>query len=76
MGKKTRKILLEQSENRQKLNELLGQSELSAEQRSDLEKRTNRAQQLEVEYRAALVSEPESGATKNDSEKPRVRRDS
>lgn len=52
-------LLLEQSEKRQKINELLGKDDLSDEQRSELDTLTKRMQQVEVELRAAIVAEGE-----------------
>ena len=51
------KLQIEQSEKRQKINDLLGQDDLSDEQRNELESLTKRAQQIEIELRGALVAE-------------------
>ena len=59
---KRQKIQLEQSEKRQKINELLGLDELSDEQRGDLDTLTKRMQHIEVEMRAAIVVEGEEEA--------------
>ena len=48
---------MEQSEKRQKLNELLGKEILTDEERAELEALTGRLQQIEVEYRAAVAVE-------------------
>ena len=56
------KLQIEQSEKRQKINELLGLDELSDEQRNNLDSLTKRAQQIEVELRAAIVAEGEAEA--------------
>ena len=56
------KIQLEQSEKRQKINELLALDELSDEQRAELDTLTKRMQQIEVEMRAAIVAEGEGEA--------------
>ena len=56
------KLQIEQSEKRQKINELLGQDELSDEQRNELDALTKRMQQIEVELRAAIVAEGEDEA--------------
>ena len=53
------RLQLEQSEKRQKLNELLALDELSDEQRGELESLTKRMQEIEVEIRAAIVAEGE-----------------
>ena len=50
------KIALKQSEVRQKINDLLGKDELTDAERAELGNLTTRAQQLEIEYRAALVA--------------------
>ena len=72
MGTKLRKILLEMSENRQKINELLGAGELSDDQRNDLEKRTCRMQELEVEHRASIVGDTETTVTETSVEDRRL----
>ena len=59
---KRQKLQLEQSEKRQKINELLGLDELSDEQRSELDTLTKRMQNIEVEMRAAIVAEGEEEA--------------
>ena len=59
---KRQKLQLEQSEKRQKINELLGLDELSDEQRGDLDTLTKRMQHIEVEMRAAIVVEGEEEA--------------
>ena len=56
------KLQLEQSENRQKINELLGLDELTDEQRGELDTLTKRMQHIEVEMRAAIVAEGEEEA--------------
>ena len=56
---KRQKLELEQSEKRQKINELLGKDELTDEERAELETLTKRMQQIEVEMRAAIVAEGE-----------------
>lgn len=53
----SQRLRLEQSEKRQKINELLAQDELNDEQRGELETLTKRMQDLEVETRAAIVVE-------------------
>ena len=57
---KSQKLLLEQSEKRQKVNALLGKDSLTDEERGELDTLTTRLQQVEVEYRAALVIEQAS----------------
>ena len=59
---KRQKLALEQSEKRQKINELLALDELSDEQRAELDTLTKRMQQIEVELRAAIVAEGEEEA--------------
>ncbi len=54
---KSQKLQLEQSTKRQAINALLGKDELTGEERSELESLTGRMQQIEVEYRAAVVAE-------------------
>jgi len=56
------KLQIEQSEKRQKINELLGLDDLSDEQRGELDTLTKRMQQIEVELRAAIVAEGEAEA--------------
>ena len=51
------RLQLEQSAKRQKLNELLALDELTDEQRAELETLSKRAQQIEVELRAAITAE-------------------
>ena len=51
------KLEIEQSEKRQRINALLGQSELSDDERGELETLTKRMQEMEVELRAAIVAE-------------------
>ena len=53
------RLLLEQSKLRELINGLLGEAELSVEQRASMDKATERATALEVELRAAIVSETE-----------------
>ena len=60
---KIQKIQLRQSEVRQKLNELLGVEDRTAEQSTELETLTGEGQRLEVEYRAAVVAEPPADDT-------------
>lgn len=59
---KRQKLQLEQSEKRQKINELLALDELTDEQRNELNSLTKRMQQIEVELRAAIVTEGEEEA--------------
>ena len=56
------RLQIEQSEKRQRLNELLGLDDLSDEQRNELDTLAKRAQQIEVELRAAIVAEGEEEA--------------
>ena len=48
------------SEKRQALNTLLSKDELSDTERGELEGLTKRAQEIEVELRAAIIAEPEA----------------
>lgn len=59
---KRQKLQLEQSEKRQKINELLALDELTDEQRAELDTLTKRMQQIEVEMRAAIVAEGDEEA--------------
>ena len=54
---KSQRLQIEQSEKRQRINALLGKDELTGEERSELETLTGRMQEIEVEYRAAVVAE-------------------
>ena len=58
------RLTIEQSEKRQKINELLAiePAELTDEQRGDLDTLTKRMQQIEPELRAAIVAEGEEEA--------------
>ncbi len=69
------RLQLEQSEKRQKLNELLAVEELTDEQRGEMEALTKRMGQIEVEIRAAIVAEadPEPRQTKDDGENKEIR---
>ena len=53
------KLQLEQSEKRQRINELLAKDTLEDTDRNELQELTTRMQNIEVEYRAALVAEGE-----------------
>ena len=55
------RLSLEQSRVRQRLNELLGRDELAEEERGELDHLTERAQEVEVELRAAIVAEDGEG---------------
>ena len=57
--KKSDKVALEMSEKRQAINALLAKDELTDDERGELDTLTKRAQECEVEYRAALVAEPD-----------------
>lgn len=54
---KRQKLTIEQSEKRQRLNELLALDELTDEQRGEMDTLTKRMGQLEVEMRAAITAE-------------------
>ena len=56
---KSQKLMVSQSEAREKINGLLGLETLDDSQRTELEGLTKRMQELEVEFRAAIVSEPD-----------------
>ena len=58
------KLLLEQSEIRQRLNALLGKETLDDGERTELETKTGRAQEVEVELRAAIIAEPDATETR------------
>ena len=51
------KLLIEQSEKRQKINELLDKEDRSADEQSELESLTTRMQAIEPALRAAIVAE-------------------
>ena len=57
---KSQRLLLEQSERRQKVNALLGKDSLTDEERGELDTLTTRLQQIETEYRAAVTVEAAS----------------
>ena len=59
---KAQRLQVEQSEKRQRLNELLTAETLTEEQRAEMDTLTKRAQQIEVELRAALVVEGQEEA--------------
>ena len=58
--RKTVKLQIEMSEKREKINGLLGKDELSDEERAELSVLTKRAQEIEIELRAALVADGEA----------------
>ena len=58
--RKTVKLQIEMSEKREKINGLLGKDELSDEERAELNVLTKRAQEIEIELRAALVADGEA----------------
>ena len=64
------RLQVEQSEKRQRLNDLLGLDDLSDEQRTEMDTLTKRLQALEIELRAAIVSEgtPETRQAEPDAE--------
>ena len=53
----SQRLLIEQSEVRQRISAALGKDELSDDERGKMDVDTKRAQQIETEYRAALVVE-------------------
>ena len=58
--RKTVKLQIEMSEKREKINALLNKEELSDDERGELDTLTKRAQEIEIELRAALVADGES----------------
>lgn len=58
------RLQLEQSEKRQKINDLLGKAELTEEERAELETLTKRMQEIEVETRAAIVADGQPTETR------------
>ena len=54
---KSQSLQLEQNTKRQRINELLGKDELTAEERAELDTITKHALEIEVEYRAAIIAE-------------------
>ena len=70
---KRQRLAVEQSERRQKLNDLLGLDTLSDEQRGEMETLTKRLQEIEVETRAAILAEPDPTETRTDPEGPEGR---
>ena len=67
------RLQLEQSEKRQKINELLGLDDLTDDQRGELGTLTARMQEIEVETRAAIVAEPTPEPTTGAPEDREVR---
>ena len=62
--KASQRIALQMSERREKLNALLGEDDLSDEQRAEMGELTTRLQELEVEARAAILAEGEPTVTR------------
>ena len=60
---KLQRLQIAQSEKRQRLNELLGKDELSEDERGEMATLTTRAQEIEIEVRAAIVAEGEPTVT-------------
>ena len=58
--RKSVKLQVEMSEKREKINALLGKDELTDDERAELDVLTKRAQQIEIELRAALVADGEA----------------
>lgn len=58
------KLELEQSEKRQRINELLGKEEKTEQELNELQDLTKRMQTLEIETRAAIVAEGEEESRK------------
>ena len=63
----SQKLLLEQSEKRERINALLGKDELTPEERTELGTLTARMQNIEGEYRAALTAEGADLETRQDT---------
>ena len=57
---KSVKLGIEKSEKTQRINELMMKDEMTPEERSELDTTTKRAQEIEVEYRAALHLEDDA----------------
>ena len=72
----SQRIQLKQSETRQRLNELLGKDELADAERGEMEGLTKRAQEMEVEMRAAIMAEGRAGDARRNPRRrtPRTRR--
>ena len=62
--KASQRIALQMSERREKLNALLGEDDLSDEQRAEMGDLTTRLQELEIEGRAAILAEGEPTVTR------------
>ena len=71
--KHSQRLQLEQSEVREKINGLLSKNELSHGERAELDKLTKRAQEIEPELRAALVSETDGAETRETPTDPETR---
>lgn len=66
--KHSQRLQIEQSEKRQRINELLAKDSLTDEERAELGTLTGRMQQIEVELRAAIQSEADAEtAARNDA---------
>ena len=72
--RKTVKLQIEMSEKREKINGLLGKDELSDEERAELNVLTKRAQEIEIELRAALVGGRRSGRSRTGGVRWRAKR--
>ncbi|MDE0190749.1 MAG: hypothetical protein OXQ90_05290 [Gammaproteobacteria bacterium] len=69
------RLQLEQSEKRQRINELLGLGDqITDDQRTELDGLTKRMGNLEIELRAAIVAQPDPVETRTDSPEGRERR--
>ena len=66
------RLQLEQSEKRQRVNDLLGKEELADDERGELDALTKRLQHVEVELRAAIVADGKV-ETRSESHDPEVR---
>ena len=70
---KAQTITIRLSECRQKINDLLGVEDRSADQQSELETLTGEIQKLEPELRAAIAAEPDPEARVTDTLDPETR---
>ena len=63
--RKRDKLTIKLSETRQAINAMLEKDELTTEERAELETLTKRAQETEVELRAAITAEPDPAETRH-----------
>ena len=67
------KLLLEQSEKRERVNALLGQDSLTDDERGELDSLSKRLQGIEPELRAAILADPEPEPVAADRGDPEIR---